>query len=102
MGELSSDSGTRSQLRQRSKRLLGNADRLEVAVAVARSSDGMVHATELSNELGISTPRVRAQLLAFTEAGVMNLLGRQGQSVWYQRLPDPFWDAALTLHEAWS
>jgi len=94
--------GTRGRLRDRSKRVLGNADRLEVAAAVARASGRLVHAQGLANELGITAPRVRAQLLAFTEAGLMELLPRDDRIVYYQRLDDPFWDAARTLHDAWS
>jgi DNA-binding transcriptional ArsR family regulator len=94
--------GTRRRLRDRSKRLLGNADRLEVAAAVARASGQLVHAQGLANELGITAPRVRAQLLAFTEAGLLELLPKNGQIVYYQRHDDPFWDAARALHAAWS
>jgi DNA-binding transcriptional ArsR family regulator len=93
--------GTRSRLRDRSKRVLGNADRLEVAAAVARA-DGFVHAQGLATELGITAPRVRAQLLAFTDAGLMELVPRDGQIVYYHRLDDPFWEAAGALHAAWS
>jgi DNA-binding transcriptional ArsR family regulator len=93
--------GTRGRLRERSKRVLGNADRLEVAAAVARAS-GLVHAQGLANEVGITPPRVRAQLVAFTEAGLMELVPRTGQIVYYNRLDDPFWDAARALHAAWS
>jgi DNA-binding transcriptional ArsR family regulator len=96
------DSATRARLRARSKRVLGNADRLEVAAAVARDASGVVHAQELANALGISPPRVRSQLLAFTEAGLMQTLPRHGQIVQYQRVEDPFWETALSLYEAWG
>jgi predicted Rossmann fold nucleotide-binding protein DprA/Smf involved in DNA uptake len=82
--------------------VLGNADRLQVAAAVAQSSSGMVHAQELANALGITAPRVRTQLLAFTAAGLMQQLPRHGSTVDYQRCPDPFWDAAEKLAAAWS
>jgi len=61
-----------------------------------------VHAQGLANELGITAPRVRAQLLAFTHAGLMRLLPRDGQIVYYERHEDPFWSAASELHAAWG
>lgn len=91
---------TESRLRERSKLLFGNADRLQVAQAVSRSS-GVVHAQELANQLGISPPRVRTQLLAFTDAGILRLLPREGLVQSYERLEDPFWDAADQVVEAW-
>jgi DNA-binding transcriptional ArsR family regulator len=69
---------------------------------VAQASGGLVHAQELANELGISPPRVRAQLRAFTDAGLMRLMPREGQIVYYERLDDPFWHAALDLRAAWG
>jgi hypothetical protein len=95
-------SGARSRLRDRSKRVLGNADRLEVAAAVARASGDLVHAQGLANELGITAPRVRAQLLAFTDAGLMRVLPRDDRIVYYAPLDDPFWAAARDLHAAWA
>jgi DNA-binding transcriptional ArsR family regulator len=90
----------RSQLRSRSKRLFGNADRLEVAVAVA-TSHGMVHSQELANQLSISPPRVRSQLLAFVEAGLMEALPRDGLIQYYIRLDDPFWQSVVHLMQSW-
>jgi DNA-binding transcriptional ArsR family regulator len=82
--------------------LFGNADRLEVALAVARSSSGVVHAQELSDRLGISPPRVRTQLLSFVDAGVMEVLPRHGNIVNYQRLPDPFWSGVENIANGWG
>jgi len=93
---------TRAPLRDRSKILFGNADRLEVAIAVARSASGVVHAQGLGHELDITPPRVRAQLLAFVEAGVMRQLGRVGSTVDYERVDGPFWEAVEVLAVAWS
>lgn len=87
------------QLRARSKRLFGNADRLQVAYAVAVSS-GLVHAQELADALHISPPRVRAQLLAFVDANVMRPLPRSGHVQNYERLDDPFWQTTTQLIEA--
>lgn len=92
---------TLAQLRNRSKRLYGNADRLQVAYAVATSS-GLVHAQELADALSISPPRVRTQLLAFVNAGVMALLPRSGHVQNYERIDDPFWSATVSFVEAWT
>lgn len=94
------DADAREQLRQRSKRLFGNADRLEVALAVAESS-GLVHAQELADRLRMSPPRVRAQLLAFVEAGVMLVLPRNGLIQNYERIDDPFWELVRELVPRW-
>jgi DNA-binding transcriptional ArsR family regulator len=93
---------TSPAIRKRSKLLLGNADRLDVAAAIGRSSSGVVHAQELADVLRISPPRVRTQLLAFTSAGLMRLLPRQGMTVDYERVDDPFWDLVVRLMDAWS
>jgi hypothetical protein len=87
-------------VRERSKRLFGNADRLEVAVAVAESS-GLVHAQELAVSLGMSPPRVRTQLLAFVAAGVMRSLPRSGQLQNYERIDDPFWALVREFVQTW-
>ena len=91
----------RSDIRDRSKRLFGNADRLEVALAVAESS-GLVHAQELADQLGISPPRVRAQLLAFVAAGVMQDLPRNGLLQNYERIDDQFWVSIKMLMDNWT
>jgi hypothetical protein len=91
--------GALGQLRDRSKRLYGNADRLQVAYAVAKSS-GVVHAQELSDALLISPPRVRAQLLTFAEAGLMRVLPRSGHIQNYEMVKDPFWAVTVSYVDA--
>ena len=98
--DLDSTTGSRRRLRDRSKTLFGNADRLEVAFAVAQSS-GVVHAQELSDQLSISPPRVRTQLLAFCAAGLMEALPRTELKQYYERLDDPFWVAVALVTESW-
>ncbi|HYV15246.1 MAG TPA: hypothetical protein VE972_04435 [Conexibacter sp.] len=92
----------RRQLRKRSKVVYGNADRLEVAYAVMQSSSRVVHAQELAQTLGITASRVRAQLLALVDAGLMVMLPRTGQTQDYERLDDPFWDSVSAIVERWS
>jgi hypothetical protein len=60
-----------------------------------------VHAQELADRLAISPPRVRAQLLAFVDAGVMLVLPRTGQVQNYERLADPFWESVIQLVRGW-
>jgi hypothetical protein len=86
-----------------SKLLLGNQDRLEVGVAVARSDDGLVNATDLGLELGIAQPRVRNQLIAFERAGLLSRMPKSGAvKLWFQRRTSPFWDVCLVLYEDWG
>ena len=92
----------RHRLRARSKQVFGNADRLEVVAAVAQSRSGVVHAQELADSLGISPPRVRTQLLALTEAGLMRLLPREGLTQNYERVKDPYWEAMSSIVDAWQ
>lgn len=97
----SSATQRKQEVRHRSKRLLGNSDRLEVAAAVARSC-GLVHAQELADQLRISPPRVRTQLLAFVDAGIMVALPRHGLTQNYERLDDAYWGMLSALLDAWS
>lgn len=96
------DEERRLRRRRLSKLLLGNADRLDVAAAVARSSAGVVHAQELGRALDLTPSRVRAQLLAMVDAGVLTLPPRVGRTVDYEREEAPFWDAIRLLDKAWD
>lgn len=93
----------RERLRVRSKTLLGNRDRLEIAVAIALSRDGLVNATDLSDQLGMANNRVRANLLAFAEADLLEALPRSdghGRR-WFMRASSPFWDMCISLYSSW-
>jgi hypothetical protein len=61
----------------------------------------VVHAQELAEQLLMSPPRVRTQLLAFVDSGVMRLLPRSGHIQNYERLDDPVWMAVIHLIEGW-
>jgi hypothetical protein len=95
--------GDMSQVRTRSKHVFGNMDRLVVAAAIARREDGLVDATDLSEELGVAVNRVRAQLLAFTEAGLLMAspenLGRRRTFI---RRPSAFWDLCTAVVGEWA
>jgi predicted ArsR family transcriptional regulator len=95
-------SSARERMRTRSKLLFGNGDRLEVALAVATSTDGVVNATDLSWELRIANNRVRAQLLALTQLGLLEPGPPDDRKRWYVRRPSSFWQTCVDLHEAWS
>jgi hypothetical protein len=102
---LSRDLTTESheRLREKSKVLMGNRDRLEVAVAVAVSEDGVVNATDISQQLGMANNRVRANLLAFAEVELLDQapLPQSGRR-WFVRRSDPFWSLCVELYEAWT
>jgi predicted transcriptional regulator len=89
-------------LRERSKLVFGNRDRLEVATAIARHADGWVNATKLAAELGIVNNRVRAQLVALTEAGLLEASPPDDRVRWYLRKESPFWDLCSALALDWG
>jgi hypothetical protein len=96
------DPHVRERIRQRSKAMFGNLDRLDVAVAIALSEDGLVNATDLSWDLRIANNRVRAQLLALTELGLLRPEpGDRAGKRHYLRLENPFWQTCLNLYRDW-
>jgi DNA-binding IclR family transcriptional regulator len=84
-------------LREKSKALFGNRDRLEVLAAIARSQDAAVNATDLALELGILNPRVRTQLIALAEAGLLAPAPTEDVKRWYVKRESPFWGGCLDL-----
>lgn len=89
-------------MRSGSKVLFGNKDRLEVAAAIADSEDGLVNATDLSEEIGLVQSRVRNQLVAMAEVGLLIKLPSSDLKRWYQRVDSPFWQTSCHLYEEWS
>lgn len=59
-------------VRERSKKMFGNQDRLEVALAITRVELGKVNATDLHRNVEVAVNRIRAQLLHFQS---LDLLG---------------------------
>ncbi len=97
------NSPEREYLRSQSKLLLGNRDRLEVGMAIARSKSDMVNAVDLSYAVGLPNNRVRAQLRALTTVGLLQEMPRDGSGrVWYVRCVSGFWDACLELGGLWE
>jgi hypothetical protein len=90
-------------VRERSKLLFGNSDRVEVVTAIATSKSDIVNATELCKRLpGWQNNRVRAQLIALSGAGLLEALPRADRSIWYERRQLKFWDACVELIELWG
>jgi hypothetical protein len=87
-------------LRNCSKALFGNKNRLEVAVAIAES-DGLVNATDLHEELRLAHPRVRSQLVALAEVGLLADAPMKDVKKWYLRQESPFWGTCRHLAHEW-
>lgn len=74
-----------------------------MGVAVARSEDGLVNATDLGLALGIAQPRVRNQLVALEKAGLLDRMPKSGDvKQWFRRRSSRFWDVCLVLYEDWG
>lgn len=69
-------------------------------MAIARSPDGLVNATDLQWEIGIVQSRVRSQLISLTRAGLLSA-SQVGGKRWYKRQASPIWDVALALFSDW-
>ncbi len=88
-----------SRLREQSRLIFGNLDRLEVAVVVGRSASGVVTASDVVAKTGIERPRVRAQLERFVEAGLAERLPRSTGDQYYQRVESPFWTLVVAYSD---
>jgi hypothetical protein len=96
------DPQVRERVRQRSKAMFGNLDRLDVAVAVALSDDGLVNATDLSWSLRIANNRVRAQLVTLADLGLLQPAPLDGSGKrHYLRIENPFWQTCIELCREW-
>jgi DNA-binding MarR family transcriptional regulator len=91
------------RVRWLSKLVLGNADRLEVAAAVARAEAGRLFARALADELRWADNRVQKQLKQFEAAGLLVALPSVGgeRRVYYRRTDSAFWQAAPLLEQEW-
>lgn len=91
-----------AQMRTRSKLVFGNMDRLDVAVAIART-DEAVNATDLGKALDMAPNRVRTQLLALAEAGLLRSApSGLTQHRSFLREPSVFWDFCVALAAEWE
>jgi hypothetical protein len=91
------------ELERCSKALFGNYDFMAVALAIATSKSGMVNATDLSDELGVRIPRVRAQLLTLEAVRLVTPAPREGGGKrHFLRVGSPFWATCVALAELWD
>lgn len=86
-------------VRLRSKQLLGNTYRMELAAEIAASSAGSVSATELADATGIRYPRVHEELQRLKAAGMLVARGDRGSgtTVEYTVVPSRYWQACRDL-----
>lgn len=92
---------TITAVREHSKRLFGNKDRLEVAVAITRVTLGKVSATDLGRDVDMAINRIRAQLLALEALGLLAKTGDEDGKRMFQRTNDDdrFWGFAIGEYE---
>lgn len=81
-----------------SRAFFGQAHRLAIMVAIARS-DGVVNPTDLASDLGKAQSALQAPLKDLLVAGLIRPTRGDGRRNYYQRVPSPVWDAALWLDE---
>jgi len=62
----------------------------------------MVNATDLARELDLPNNRVRAQLLVFVEADLLDPIPPGAGKHWYVRKKSDFWEACDSLLKHWS
>lgn len=89
-------------LRDHSKRMFGNQDRLEVAVAVTRVQLGKVNATDLHRDIDVAVNRIRAQLLVLESLRLLRRTGSEDGKRMFQRVDDqdPFWGFVVGEYES--
>lgn len=88
-------------VREHSKRMFGNQDRLEVAVAIARVELGKVNATDLHRDIDVAVNRIRAQLLALEAMGLLAKTGNEDNKRMFKLLDpdDRFWTFAVAEYQ---
>jgi hypothetical protein len=94
----------RERVREMSKLMFGNADRLDVAIAVASAPDGVVSATDLQWKLQLANNRVGAQLRVLQRAGLLQEAPVSGprRMRMFVRVESPFWDLCRAWYAEWS
>lgn len=88
-----------SRIRMMSKQLFGNADRIEVAAAVAAANSEPLYSRALATDLNWPDNRVQKQLKQFQQAGLLSAVPQLGgeRRVYYVRKESHFWEAAARL-----
>ncbi len=85
------------EIREVSKRVLGNRYRLEVAAAIAEQEPGVFHVRLLADKLRLPDNKVRDELVKFTEAGLIQLLPKIRGQQDYRREESVYWAFAQEL-----
>ncbi len=88
-------------VREYSKQMFGNQDRLEVSVAITQVELGKVNATDLSRDIDIAVNRIRTQLLLFESLGLLRkTTNEHGKRMFEVANPeDHFWKFAVAEFE---
>jgi hypothetical protein len=88
-------------VREHSKRMFGNQDRLEVAVAITRVELGKVNATDLHRDIDVAVNRIRTQLLVLESLGLLAKIGDEDGKRMFERLDrdDRFWEFVVGEYE---
>lgn len=83
-------------VREHSKKMFGNRDRLEVAVVVDRVELGRVNATDLNRAVDLAVNRIRSQLLALESLGLLRRTGNEQNKRMFEQVnpEDRFWKFA--------
>src|SRR3954452_25027830 len=88
-------------IREHSKRMFGNQDRLEVAVGISRVALGEVNATDLHQDVDVAVNRIRKQLLDLESLELLTKTGGGGGKRIFKVLDpaDRFWKFAVSEYE---
>lgn len=88
-------------VREYSKQMFGNRDRLEVAVAITRIELGKVNATDLARDIDVAVNRIRTQLLLFESLELLKKTASEhGKRMFEVTDPkDHFWKYAAAEFE---
>ncbi len=88
-------------VREYSKQMFGNQDRLEVAVAITRVELGKVNATDLNRDIDVAVNRIRTQLLLFESLELLKKTANEhGKRMFEVANPkDHFWKFAVAEFE---
>jgi hypothetical protein len=88
-------------VREHSKRMFGNQDRLEVAVGITRVELGKVNATDLHRDIDVAVNRIRTQLLALDSLALVSKTGNEDGKRMFMQVDrnDRFWKFAVAEYE---